>query len=119
MPATIVGQNGATITRTSPVLVTGCGLKILRARVKKKVATLTIQVPKSGRLTAKGKGLKTAKRSVETAPRNITLKVRLSKAGKRALARRHRLHAKKRRVLKVRVTVRSGRLVARRTLKFR
>jgi hypothetical protein len=119
MPATIVGQNGATITRTSPVLVTGCGLKILRARVKKKVATLTIQVPKSGRLTAKGKGLKTAKRSVKTAPRNITLKVRLSNAGKRALARRHLLHAKKHRVLKVRVTVRSGRLVARRTLKFR
>jgi hypothetical protein len=115
MPATIVGQNGATITRTAPVLVTGCGLKILRARVKKKVATLTIQVPKSGRVTAKGKGLKTAKRSVKTAPRNITLKVRLSKAGKRALARRHRAHKH----LKARVTVRLGNRVARGTLKFR
>jgi len=115
MPATIVGQNGATITRASPVLVTGCGLKILRARVRKTVATLTIQVPNTGRLTAKGKGLKTAKRSVKAAPRTITLKVRLSKAGKRALARRHRAHRK----LKVRVTVRLGTLVAHRTIKFR
>jgi hypothetical protein len=95
--------------------VTGCGLKILRARVKNKVAMLTIQVPKAGRVTAKGKGVKTARRSVKRAPATVTLKVRLSKAGKRALARRHRAHKH----LKVRVTVRLGRLVAHRTLKFR
>jgi hypothetical protein len=115
MPTTIVGQNGATISRTTPVVVTGCGLKILRARVKKKVATLTIQVPKAGRVTAKGKGVKTARRSVKRAPATVTLKVRLSKAGNRALARRHRAHKH----LKVRVTVRLGRLAAHRTLKFR
>jgi hypothetical protein len=115
MPATIVGQNGATITRTTPVAVTGCGLKILRARVKKTIATLTVQVPKAGRLTAGGKGLKTARRSIRSAPATVTLKVRLSKAGRRALARRQRAHRR----LKARVTVRLGGLAAHRTVAFR
>jgi hypothetical protein len=109
MAATIVGQNGATITRTIPLLVTGCGLKILRARVNKGkgTATLTVQVPRTGRLTAKGKGLRTARRSVKNAPGTVTLKVKLA----------HRLPKHKRE--RLRITVRLGNLIAVRTLTFR
>ena len=116
LPTTIVGQNGAQITRSTPIQVTGCGLKILRVRVKKTTATLTIQVPRAGRLTAKGKGVRSARRTVKKAS-SVRIKLPLSKVGKRMLARRH--HAHPRRHLKVRVTVRLGSLRARRTLSFR
>jgi hypothetical protein len=111
-----VGQNGAQITRSTPIQVTGCGLKILRVRVKKQTATLTIQVPRAGRLTAKGNGVRSARRTVKKAS-SVRIKLPLSKLGRRMLTRRH--HAHPRRHLKVRVTVRLGSLRARRTVSFR
>jgi hypothetical protein len=116
LPTTIVGQNGTQITRATPIQVTGCGLKILRVRVKKQTATLTIQVPRAGRLTAKGNGVRSARRTVKKAS-SVWIKLPLSKLGRRMLTRRH--HAHPRRHLKVRVTVRLGSLRARRTVSFR
>ena len=122
MPTTIVGQNGATITSATPIQVTGCPavshrglkLKIVRSHVKKSVVTLVVKAPRAGTLTVRGKGLRKASRKVKAAG-TYTIKSRLSKTGKRSLARRHRSH----RHLKVRVTVRLGTLVAHRTVRFK
>jgi hypothetical protein len=122
MPTTIVGQNGATITSATPIQVTGCPavshrglkLKIVRSHVKKSVVTLVVKAPRAGTLTVRGKGLRKASRKVKAAG-TYTIKARLSKTGKRSLARRHRVHRK----LKVRVTVRLGTLVAHRTVRFK
>jgi hypothetical protein len=114
MPTTIVGQNGARVEKATPIVVTGCGLKILSSRVKGAVATLVVQVPRAGTLTARGKGLRKASRKV-TKGGNVTLKLRLSKSGRALRARRHRAHRK----LKVPVTLRLGSLKASRTLAFK
>jgi hypothetical protein len=121
MPTTIVGHSGAQVVQTTPIQVTGCtathrGLKlrIVRSRVKGAVATFVVAVPRGGTLTASGKGLRRASRKVGNAG-TVTLKARLSKAGRALLARRHRAHRK----LKIPVTLRLGSLVARRTVVFR
>jgi hypothetical protein len=114
MPATIIGQNGARIAQVTPISVTGCGIKILRARVKKGVVTLTVQVSQLGNLTGRGTGLRSGSRKI-TKGGNVQLKLRLSKVGKRLRAQRHRRH----RHLKVKVTVRLGNQVARRTVTFK
>ena len=114
MPNTIVGQNGARIVRSTPISVTGCGIKILRARVKGSAVTLTVQVSQLGRLVGSGKGLRKGARKV-TKGGNVKLRLRLSKHGKRLRARRHRQH----RHLKVRVSVRLAANRARRTVTFK
>src|SRR5439155_22167968 len=81
MPTTIVGQNGARLQSATPISVTGCGIKILRARVKKGTVTLTVQVSQLGKLTGRGKGLRKASRTIKKGG-NVQLKLRLSKFGK-------------------------------------
>jgi hypothetical protein len=122
MPTTIIGQSGARIDKVTPVEVKGCGatthralkLRILRSRVKGAVATFVVKVPRAGTLTARGKGLRRASRKVAGAG-TVTLKVRLSKAGRALRARRRRAHRR----LKVPVTLRLGSLVAHRTVAFK
>jgi hypothetical protein len=114
MATTIVGQNGARIQRATPIKVTGCGLKILKARVRRSTVTLTVEVSRRGRLTGAGKGLRRAARNV-TKGGHVQLRLRLSKRGRQLRASRHRAH----RHLKVKVTVRLGALKARRTVRFR
>jgi hypothetical protein len=114
MPATIAGQNGATLQSKVPISVTGCGIKILRARVKKSTAILTVQVSQLGKLTGRGKGLRGAGRGI-TKGGNVQLKLRLSALGKRMRSQRHHQH----RHLKVRITVRLGKQVAHRTVRFK
>jgi hypothetical protein len=114
MPTTIVGQNGARRDAKTPISVTGCGIKILRARVKKGTAILIVQVSQLGKLTGRGKGLRTGSRRI-TKGGNVQLKLRLSKAGKRLRAKRHHQH----RHLKVKVTVRLANQVARKTVRFK
>jgi hypothetical protein len=114
MPATIIGQNGARIDQLTPISVTGCGIKILRARVKNGVVTLTVQVSQLGKLTGRGKGLRSGSRKI-TKGGNVQLKLRLSKLGKRLRTQRHRRHKH----LKVKVTVRLDNQVARRTVTFK
>jgi hypothetical protein len=121
MATTIVGQSGARIERSTPIVVTDCAastpagkLKILSARVKGAVATLVVQVPRRGTLIATGKGLRRASRSVSK-PGKVTLKVRLSKYGRSLRARRHRAHRKLKRPVKLHL----GSLKASRTLTFK
>src|SRR6478609_1017488 len=114
MPTTIVGQNGTRLQRNTPISVTGCGIKILRARVKKSAVVLTVQVSQLGKLTARGKGLRSASKRV-TKGGNVKLTVKLSKLGKKLHAKRHRAHRR----LKVKITVRLGTQQARKTVAFK
>jgi hypothetical protein len=114
MPTTIVGQNGARIQRDTPISVTGCGLRILSARVKKSTVTVTVEVSQLGRLSGHGAGLGFTSKQV-TRGGHVQLKLHLTKYGKRLRARRHRAH----RHLKVRVTVRLSTLSARRSVTFK
>jgi hypothetical protein len=122
MPTTIVGHSGARIEQATPITVTDCAasvpslarLKILSARVKGAVATLVVQAPRAGTLSARGKGLRKASRKVTRAGK-VTLKLRLSSSGRALRARRLRAHRK----LKVPVTLRLGSLKTSRTLTFK
>jgi hypothetical protein len=114
MPTTIIGQNGARIDQATPISVTGCGIKILRARVKNSTVTLTVQVSQLGKLTASGKGLRKASRTIRKGG-NVQLKMRLSTFGERLRAKRHRQHKH----LKTKITVRLANQVARKTVTFK
>jgi hypothetical protein len=86
MPTTIVGQNGKTVTQNTKVKVKGCGVRIVGRKVVGRTAYLTLQTFAAGRISAKGRSVKTVFRSLRGAKRAVTLKVRLSRAG----LRRHR-----------------------------
>jgi hypothetical protein len=114
IPTAIVGQNGARVTASTPVSVTGCGIKFLRVRVKGSTVTLKVQVSQLGKLSTSAKGLRKASRKV-TKGGNYTLRTKLSSTGKRLLGRAHRRH----RHLRTRITVRLGSLRAHRTVTFK
>jgi hypothetical protein len=114
MPATIVGQNGARLQQNAPIKVTGCGLRILKAKVRKSTVTLTVEASHKGRLSGHGIGLGWTSRRV-TKTGNVTLKLHLTKYGKRLRARRHHRHKH----LKVKVTVRLAGLKAGKKVTFR
>jgi hypothetical protein len=92
----------------------GLKLRILRARVRGSLVALTVKVPRAGRLSATGKGLRRTSVKVSRA-RTLTLKVRLSKSAAKRRARLHRHHKR----LKLRVRLRLGTLVASRRVTFR
>jgi len=107
--ATIVAQSGARVTQQAPLRVTGCAastpkLRIIRVRVRGAAVTFVVRVPRAGRLTISGRGLRRVSRDVRQAG-TVTLKARLRK--------RHHRHR-----VKVRVTLRLGPLLAHRTVVF-
>ncbi len=62
MPTEFVGQNGATIHRSTPITVTGCGnaISIVAHSIRGGQLSLSVRVPGAGRLTATGRGLNKA-----------------------------------------------------------
>jgi hypothetical protein len=107
--ATIVAHSGARVTQQAPLRVTGCTasaprLRVLRVRVKGATVTFVVAVPRAGKLTLSGRGLRQARRRVK-APGTVTLTARLRQ--------RHHHHR-----VKVRVTVRLGLQAAHRTVVF-
>jgi hypothetical protein len=97
MPTTITGQNGKVVKQNTKIAVSGCGVRILGHKVVRDALVLTVQTSAAGRISAKGKNLKTTYRRLSKAT-TTTLKVSLSRAGLTAL-RRHR---------KVKIHVRVG-----------
>lgn len=97
--ATMLGQNGKQVTQSSTAAVAGCGVRITSAKVKRTVATLKLRVPARGKLAVSGKGLRKARKVVKTGG-VYTVRVKLSKAGKKALRRaRARKHKRARRLV--------------------
>jgi len=88
MPTVITAQSGAVFKQKTKIAVAGCGVRIVRKRVRGHTLLITIQTPGAGRVTVTGRNLKTVKRSVRKAART-TLRVRIARAGVSALKRRH------------------------------
>ena len=86
MPTTIVGQNGKTFKQNTKIRVKGCGVRIVGRKVVGRTAYITVQTFAAGRISAKGRSVKTTSRRLRGAKRKVTLKVHLSRAG----LRRHR-----------------------------
>jgi hypothetical protein len=88
MPTTIVGQNGAQVTQSTNIAVTGCGkpsIKITKAKIKGNTVLLTVTTSQPGTVTVSGNGLKTIKKTLAAGAHQ--LKVSLTKNGR--IARKH------------------------------
>ncbi|HEX3511164.1 MAG TPA: hypothetical protein VHT27_08710 [Solirubrobacteraceae bacterium] len=119
MPTTITGQNGSVLKQSTHVSVSGCGVRIIRHRVKKHTLLLTIQTFGAGRVTIAAKGLRTVHRRIAKAGR-LTFHIPLTHRGLASLSL-HRSHGLK---VKVRVSfapkvTAEGRSAASATVRFR
>jgi len=99
MPTTIVGQNGAQVTQTTKIAVTGCrAVTISKRKLSRKSVVLTFILTEKGTVTISSSGLKRYRKNLSVGSHEI--KVALSKTG--LTARRH--HRK----LKIKVRLKSG-----------
>jgi hypothetical protein len=88
MPTMIVGQNGAQVTQSTNIAVTGCGkpsIKITKAKIKGNTVLVTVTITQQGTVTVSGNGLKTIKKTLAAGAHQ--LKVSLTKNGR--TARKH------------------------------
>ena len=96
MPTTIVAQSGATIKQSTKISVSGCPVRIVSHKVVGHQLVLRVRTFAAGRVSVKGRSLRTTFKRVAKAT-TITIRTRLSRKGLSALARH--------RALKVRVRV--------------
>jgi hypothetical protein len=97
MPTTITAQSGAQIKQNTVLSVAGCHgaagnrcIKILRRKVSHRALALKLRVCTAGRLTARGRYLKSASRKLRKAA-TVTLRLPLTRAGRSTLQKHHRL----------------------------
>ena len=100
MPTTITGQNGAVIKQSTRISVSGCPVEIVSHRIVGHRLVLKVKTFAAGRISVKGKNLKTVSLRLGKAT-TTTLKIPLSRGGLRALDEARRKHRR----LKVRVRV--------------
>ncbi len=94
MPTTITAQNGKQVKQSTTISVIGCPVRIVRHKVVGNAAFVTVQTYAPGRLSGRGNHLASVSRNLKKAQKAVTLKIPLSRAG-----RRHK------RPLKIRVRV--------------
>jgi hypothetical protein len=112
MPTTIIGQNGAQVTQTTKISVTGCPrptVKVKKARVKGSAMLVTVATTQSGTVTVSGRGLKTTKKTLGAGTHVIN--VPLTRLGKAA-----RTHHKRTRI---KVTVKNAQGRTTKTMRIR
>ena len=97
MPTVITAQSGAQIKQSTRISVAGCGVRILRRKVRHHTLLLTVRTPGAGRVIATATRMRTVSRKLGKAS-TLTLKLRLGRSGISAL------HSHRR--LKIRVRVR-------------
>jgi hypothetical protein len=100
MPTTITGQNGAVIKQSTRISVSGCPVEIVSHRIVGHKLVLKVKTFAAGRISVKGKNLKTVSRRLGKAT-TTTLKIPLSRGGLKALDKARQKHRR----LKVRVRV--------------
>lgn len=81
MPTTILAQNGKQIKQNTRIAARGCGVRILKHKVRGSTAYLTVETFAPGRLSGRGSRLRSVFRRFARARKAVTLKVRLSHAG--------------------------------------
>ncbi|HYM53952.1 MAG TPA: hypothetical protein VES97_01210, partial [Solirubrobacteraceae bacterium] len=82
MPTTITGQNGVQVKQNTKIAVTGCGVRVVGAKVIGNIAYLTVRTFAAGRISGSGSGLGTVFRTLGAATKAATLKVPLSAFGR-------------------------------------
>jgi hypothetical protein len=87
MPMAWTAQSGRQLQLTPRIAVTGCGVRIVRRRLKGRFVLLTVQTYAPGRVTASGRGLRKASRLART-PSTFTLKLAVAKKILKTLHRR-------------------------------
>jgi hypothetical protein len=67
MPTEFTAQNGAVITQSTPIAVSGCSTKLAVSShsVKRRTLTIRVYVPAAGKLKASGKSLSSASKSAK------------------------------------------------------
>ena len=90
MPTTIDAQSGAQLVQQTRLSVTSCPVQILSHKVVGHKLVLRVETFSAGRVSVKGKYLKTLYKHFAKAT-TVTLKVPLSRKGLAALARHGRL----------------------------
>jgi hypothetical protein len=90
MPTDFVAQNGAELDQETTIVPLGCkpSLYVTKKGHRGGSATLEVQVPGAGKLTASGKDLSRVSKTAGAAG-TVTLKLRLSKAGEKLVRRNH------------------------------
>lgn len=86
MPTTITGQNGKVLKQNTKLAISGCGVRIVGRKVVHHALVLRVRAFAAGRISVKGKDLKTTFRRLNKATTS-TLKVSLSRGGRAALDR--------------------------------
>lgn len=90
LTSSILAQSGKKLDGQSPVTVAGCTVKILAAKVRGRVATVTVRAPAAGRVTLSGKGVAKKTTTFKAAGTQV-VRVKLSKAGAASLQRKRKL----------------------------
>ncbi len=93
MPTTITAQSGAVIKQNTRLSIGSCKIKLLSKKVRGHKLIIRAQVWTAGRVSVTSPGLHTTYKKVG-GPAIVTIKVPLSKRGKRTLASGRRLHVK-------------------------
>jgi hypothetical protein len=101
--ASILGQNGKKADVKSVVHVAGCGVTITRSKVTRRTAALSVRVPAPGTVTLTGKGIARVKKTFKAAG-TYKVRVKLSKAGVKALKKARKQKSKRKRKLSVKVS---------------
>ena len=96
MPTTIVGQNGAQVTQSTKIAVTGCGakpsVKIKKAKLKGNAVLVTLVTSQKGTVTVSGSGLKSIRKTLGAGTHQI--KAPLTKTGRIARKLRRKTQVK-------------------------
>jgi hypothetical protein len=82
MPTTMTAQNGKQVKQNTKITPTGCGIRIVGHKVVGNTAYLTVKTFAAGRISGRGSGLSTARRTLSNAKNATTLKVSLSRRGR-------------------------------------
>jgi hypothetical protein len=90
IPTVITAQNGAVIKQSTKLAVSGCPVTVVSHRVRGDEVIVTVKVPAAGRVSARGKDLRTVNKHPGKA-REVTLDVPLSRTGLSALGAHHKL----------------------------
>jgi hypothetical protein len=101
MPVTITAQSGAQLKQSVTLSVAGCAhsgaphscIKVLKRKVAHGVLTLRVRTCAAGRLTARGRYVKSTQRKLRKAA-TVTLRLPLTPGGASVLQRHHRLKVK-------------------------
>jgi hypothetical protein len=104
MPTMIEGQNGARVSQSTAIAVTGCkpAIEVVKKKRSSGKLVLTLRSTVTGTLTISGRGVKKTKLTVGIGEHQV--KVALTRAGRRS------------RTIKLRIALKSGKITLRRVI---